>query len=234
MEFDDAEEYTAALGLIAEGAYRKVALGLKLGVPKALGMKREDWVARIGTIKMSIQDRQEAVKELAADGFNNCEIADVLGVTEPTVRRDMSSFDDTDEKKPLENGHSESFVSSNDEPEHIWHPSEVDRKERAERGECVVANLRGDVELLAWAKSTGRYVRIDRQTEWGNVFEMPEDGDREAVIKKFAEFYLPHKDGLLRQLPNLRGKVLGCWCHPQDCHGQVIADLVNNGGVIDN
>jgi hypothetical protein len=33
---------------------------------------------------------------------------------------------------------------------------------------------------------------------------------------------------LLSDLKELKGKVLGCWCHPKGCHGHVLAKLVNN------
>jgi len=25
----------------------------------------------------------------------------------------------------------------------------------------------------------------------------------------------------------LKGKVLGCWCHPKECHGDVLARIAN-------
>jgi hypothetical protein len=115
-----------------------------------------------------------------------------------------------------------------------WTEDQLARQARAETGECVVANIgegkegrRTDEALLAWAQGTDRYVRIDRQTEWGNPFETPDDGDHDEVIAKFEKYYWPHKNGLLRKVPSLRGKVLGCWCHPERCHGHIIADNVN-------
>jgi hypothetical protein len=114
-----------------------------------------------------------------------------------------------------------------------WTPDQLDRKARAERGECVVANFREDngrridEALLAWAEAEDRFVRIDRKTDWGNPFEIPEDGERAEVVSKFAKFYLPHKNGLLCEITNLSGKVLGCWCHPEECHGHAIAEVVN-------
>ena len=84
---------------------------------------------------------------------------------------------------------------------------------------------------IAWAKTTGRFLRIDRWTEWCNPFEMPDDSERAEVVGKFSKFYLPYKDGLLARMPTLRGKVLGCWCHPEECHGHVIADIVNQESV---
>lgn len=107
---------------------------------------------------------------------------------------------------------------------------EADRIADAEAGRCVVANMHDgtDVALLMWARANDRFVRIDRKTEWGNPFEMPDDGERSEVVAKFSKFYLPYKDGLLSRMPALRGKVLGCWCHPDECHGHIIAEIVND------
>lgn len=98
-------------------------------------------------------------------------------------------------------------------------------------GLCVVANMhRGrDQALIAWARDTHHFVRIDRKSEWGNPFLVPDDGDHEEVVGKFATRYLPHKTALLAQINRgvLRGKVLGCWCHPLLCHGHVLAMRAN-------
>jgi hypothetical protein len=108
-------------------------------------------------------------------------------------------------------------------------PDEAERIADAEAGRCVVANMHDgtDVALLMWAQANDRFVRIDRRTEWGNPFEMPDDGERQDVVGKFSRFYFPYKDGLLARIPTLRGKVLGCWCHPEECHGHIIAEIVN-------
>jgi Domain of unknown function (DUF4326) len=115
-----------------------------------------------------------------------------------------------------------------------WTPDQLDRKARCEAGECVVANIhtdatgrRVDEALLAWAEMEDRFVRIDRKTDWGNPFEMPGDGDRAEVVGNFTKFYLPHKPSLLRRMPTLEGKVAGCWCHPEECHGHVLAEVAN-------
>jgi hypothetical protein len=110
-----------------------------------------------------------------------------------------------------------------------WTTDQRGRKRRAERGECVLANMRegADEALIAWAKDNVLFVRIDRRTEWGNPFKMPDDGDRAEVCRKHAKFYFPNKPGLLARTRELQGKVLGCWCYPQECHGQIIAEIVN-------
>jgi hypothetical protein len=61
---------------------------------------------------------------------------------------------------------------------------------------------------------------------WANPFVIGKDGTREECIAKFRA-YLMSNPGLLKRLPELKSKVLGCWCAPQACHGDVLAELVN-------
>ena len=111
-----------------------------------------------------------------------------------------------------------------------WNTSQLERKAAVEGGEAVLANLTDDVDsaLVAWADSQGLYQRIDRQSEWGNPYLMPDDGDRAEVCAWYAE-YFSHKRSLHAKLGDLRGQVLGCWCYPQQCHGHVILDALTHG-----
>jgi len=85
----------------------------------------------------------------------------------------------------------------------------------------------------------GRRVRnrSDLQpTGWGNPFRVGKDGSREEVMAKFVE-WIQTQPQLLERVPELRGKVLGCWCAPAEglsptldgviCHGQILAALAN-------
>lgn len=93
MNRDDAEEYTQSLGQIVAGSWRQIALAKRIGVPKALGLSTESWVnERLGGyVRLSISERREAVKELAAEGNSNRAIADILGVDEGTIRGDAEN-----------------------------------------------------------------------------------------------------------------------------------------------
>jgi Domain of unknown function (DUF4326) len=62
--------------------------------------------------------------------------------------------------------------------------------------------------------------------EWGNPFVMGVHGTREQVIRKFEEWLL-QQPAMMAKLPSLKGKVLGCWCSPQACHGEVLVRLSN-------
>jgi len=69
-------------------------------------------------------------------------------------------------------------------------------------------------------------ILIDRRTKWGNPFILGRDGDRKRVIGKYCEWITMNKE-LMADLHELEGKVLGCWCKPKDCHGDVLVELVN-------
>lgn len=91
MERQDAEEYTRSLGQVVGGSWGMIALADRLGVPAALGMSTREWVeTRLGGyVKLTIEDRREAVAELAAEGLSQRGIASVLGVDPMTVNRDI-------------------------------------------------------------------------------------------------------------------------------------------------
>lgn len=106
-----------------------------------------------------------------------------------------------------------------------WTASQRERRSQVEAGRSVLANLRTDKALISWAGEEGLYVRIDRRTCWGNPHIVGEDGDRDTVIEMFRSEVCQQGD-LLARLDELRGKVLGCWCHPEPCHGGVLLELV--------
>ena len=112
-------------------------------------------------------------------------------------------------------------------PEYEWTEDELKRKKIVESGGTVVANMHQDTDraLLMWARKTDRFVRIDRNTEWGNPFEMGKDGDRDTVCDSY-EIFFPRKFSLHNRLDELKGKVLGCWCYPARCHGMYLAAKV--------
>ncbi len=70
-------------------------------------------------------------------------------------------------------------------------------------------------------------VYIGRPSKWGNPFTIGKDGTREEVIEKYRKYILSNKE-LMKLLPELKGKVLGCWCSPNKCHGDVLIELIEN------
>lgn len=81
-------------------------------------------------------------------------------------------------------------------------------------------------------------VDITRPGPWGNPFSHKPSkyaiaivGSRQQAIAAFEDWLLNSPDEkavwMREHLDDLRGKVLGCWCAPQQCHGEVLARLAN-------
>jgi hypothetical protein len=68
-------------------------------------------------------------------------------------------------------------------------------------------------------------VHIGRPSRWGNPYKIGRDGTREEVIEKYRN-WIKTQPELLKALPELRGKTLGCWCKPLHCHGDVLVELI--------
>ena len=78
-------------------------------------------------------------------------------------------------------------------------------------------------------------VLIDRTTKWGNLFTHIRDrttraaflvSTREEAIAAY-ESWLLAQPSLMADLPELEDKILGCWCRPRACHGDVLIRLAN-------
>jgi hypothetical protein len=83
-------------------------------------------------------------------------------------------------------------------------------------------------------RSTPDYEYIGRGSEWGNPYSMfdaasEEVDDRSEVIRKFGYDF---DRGNLRKgkadALQLAGKRLGCFCKPEACHGDIIAEHLNS------
>lgn len=59
---------------------------------------------------------------------------------------------------------------------------------------------------------------------WGNPFHIGRDGTRAEVMAKFR-IWAPQQPELMAQVHTLKGRILGCYCKPLDCHGDVWAEL---------
>ena len=81
-------------------------------------------------------------------------------------------------------------------------------------------------------------VKIDRSSKWGNPFShLPNTkarwkvATREEAIQRHREWFVTQPE-LMAQLEELRGKVLGCWCKPKDCHGDLYVELLHTSRCV--
>lgn len=79
-------------------------------------------------------------------------------------------------------------------------------------------------------------VLICRPSKYGNPFSHKDNtlaefkvNTRQEAVAAYRE-WITSGDGmyLLDDLHELKGKILGCWCSPQKCHGDILVELVNN------
>lgn len=68
-------------------------------------------------------------------------------------------------------------------------------------------------------------IYIGRPSKWGNPYVMGVHGTREEVIKKYEEYILHSQ--LIFDIDELTSRILGCWCKPKPCHGDVLIRLAN-------
>lgn len=70
-------------------------------------------------------------------------------------------------------------------------------------------------------------VYIGRPSIFGNPFEIGKDGTREEVVAKY-EVYARGSPVLMEAIKRLwSDAVLGCYCHPKLCHGDIIIKIWN-------
>ena len=68
-------------------------------------------------------------------------------------------------------------------------------------------------------------VFIGRPSKWKNPYIIGKDGTRKECIDKYRNYLLENEE-LMKDLRQLDGKVLGCYCKPLPCHGDVIVQLI--------
>ena len=73
----------------------------------------------------------------------------------------------------------------------------------------------------------GKCPKTGELGHWGNPFSIGEDGNRDDVICKYSDWLTDQPKLMKLAKKELAGKVLGCWCHPEKCHGDILAVIVD-------
>jgi hypothetical protein len=90
------------------------------------------------------------------------------------------------------------------------------------------------MKLVVHCKKEPYDIYIGRPGPWGNPFsDAPKSvaevkvASREEAIACYEEWLKQHPEMVERAKRELKGKVLGCWCSPKACHGDVLARVAN-------
>jgi len=77
-------------------------------------------------------------------------------------------------------------------------------------------------------------IYIGRPSKWGNPYSHKEGTlakykkeTRSEAIEAYRDYIL-NGDGkhLINELDELDGKILGCWCKPKSCHGDILKEII--------
>ena len=96
-----------------------------------------------------------------------------------------------------------------------------------------IINLR-TVDVQEWIEDpNNEYIgrssstwNLDR-SQWANPYKVNRLTSRSSAIRAY-ERYIQHTEKLAKSVGDLKGKILGCWCTPQQCHGEVLHRLAGN------
>jgi hypothetical protein len=89
-------------------------------------------------------------------------------------------------------------------------------------------------ELVVHCKVKPYDVYIGRPSMYGNPYSHLKDSaakfmvaTREEAIAKYEAWLRARPEMVSRVKEELKGKVLGCWCWPKLCHGEVLVKIAN-------
>lgn len=97
----------------------------------------------------------------------------------------------------------------------------------------TVVNLRGKGgQAGACDVYIGRAVMRDPwrlpASKWANPFKVSDYAGGVAEVVALYAAHVRRTPALVAALPELRGKVLGCWCKPGPCHGDVLTAMAED------
>lgn len=99
-------------------------------------------------------------------------------------------------------------------------------------------------------KKSKHDVYVGRPSIWGNPWshkggtkadfvvdtrdEAVDNYERWLKGEAFQNVHKARRAAILRRLPELKGKTLGCWCWPRRCHGDVLLKMANEDQASDS
>jgi len=78
-------------------------------------------------------------------------------------------------------------------------------------------------------------VYIGRPSKWGNIFSHLEINrarftvaTRKEAVEQYEKWIMTQPELIEKIKEELKGKVLGCWCKPKACHGDILLKIANS------
>ena len=96
------------------------------------------------------------------------------------------------------------------------------------RARTVECPLEPPAPRVVHCKRENFDVYIGRPSKWGNPFRLATNEPRELAVAKYRDWLMSKPELVAAAKRELRGKVLGCWCAPRACHGDVLLEVANS------
>ena len=65
------------------------------------------------------------------------------------------------------------------------------------------------------------------QSKFANPYKIGKDGTREEVIELYRQYIEDNMQLFYAARTELKDKILGCWCKPEPCHGDILVEIAN-------
>ena len=69
-------------------------------------------------------------------------------------------------------------------------------------------------------------------SKWHNPFILKREGDRSMILDQYKNYVI--SSGLIKDIDELDGFTLGCYCRPKKCHGEILIELFDEKHSIFN
>ncbi len=107
-------------------------------------------------------------------------------------------------------------------------------------GESVVVNVRKagpHKRLVPWLVDEGLLTYVGHagprhdwpESPFANPFVKLAGSDRATMVTRYRE-WLHDRPALMKRIPDLAGRAIGCWCAPNACHADVLLEEVRSAG----
>ncbi|OLF08901.1 DUF4326 domain-containing protein [Actinophytocola xanthii] len=128
---------------------------------------------------------------------------------------------------------------------HRWTEAERQLAAAVLAGRTVVVNVRRGGphrHLVPWLVEEGLLTYVGHagprhtwpESDFANPF-LALRADRDAMVTRYRDWILTNEPLRARLRDGeLTGRALGCWCAPQRCHADVLADLADHPPTLDN
>lgn len=82
-----------------------------------------------------------------------------------------------------------------------------------------------NARTFKYERGTPGIVYVGRPSKWGNSYAIGYGRTRDEAIEKYRE-WIAQRPELIDELAALNPHTLVCWCAPERCHAEVLAELL--------